>query len=291
MKLKNKSLLLVPALAFAVACGESGQDAETTTTSADDVATEAIESVENVDMEEEPDFLIPSALQISTIFQNSGLTYVEGLTNDPANVSNYVSKYSKMLNFGSYTADMFYSVLNDQSQMSIEYLRSIRQLSEETGMSSIFNTGPIFERFEQNIGDRDSVINIMLEFQEKTDIYIAENGEEHNAMTIFTGAWIEGMYIGFDGLQNKPTEELKGRLIEQMSILPNLIKGVDYQPNQTDESAKLKEHLVGIQTYFDGIEGLLNKEEYTMDLSVLTEENINELSSRIKEARKFVVGS
>jgi hypothetical protein len=249
------------------------------------------EIVQDSDESDDPEFIIPSALQISTIFKSSGLTYREGLTNSPDKTSDYYSKFEKLLNFGGYSADLFYCVLNDQSQLSIKYLKSIRQLADETGLSGIFNTAPIFERFEANIGNKDSVVNILLEFQEKTDVLIAENNEEHTAMIIFTGAWIEGIYIGLDAAVANENDALRERLMEQMTILPNLMSGLDYQPNKTAEMDDLKSKLKSIDDYLGSIEGFKGDDEYSYDMTVLTNDHYKELFRMVSAIRRDMVKS
>jgi len=246
-----------------------------------------------VEMEDddESDFIIPSALQIHTIFKSSGLSYIDGITNSPENTSKYLSKFEKLLNFGVYSADMFYCVLNDQTQLSTQYLKSIRTLSDETGMSGIFNSGSILERFESNIGNKDSVISIMLEFQEKTDILIAENNEEHTAMVIFTGAWIEGMYIGLDAARNSENEMLRERLVEQMTILPNLIKGLKIQPNRSEQTDELQAKVIALSDYFNSIEGLKGNDEYSYDVSVLENEHYMEFYKQVAALRTNITKS
>src|SRR5690606_330739 len=110
----------------------------------------------------------------------------------------YVSKNTQLLNLGVYTSDLCYAVLNNQSQLSMEYFKAVKSLSEQVGMASIFSSGPLFERFEKNIGNRDSVIFIMADLQEQTDLYVKRSDQEHLAMVIFAGAWAEGMYIGLN---------------------------------------------------------------------------------------------
>ncbi|MCB0481745.1 MAG: hypothetical protein KDC83_09950 [Flavobacteriales bacterium] len=288
MKLKKYSFIaLVLVTGLTMSCGGGAEMGDANPTESNDSALteDVVVSEEDSD---EPEFIIPSALQISSIFRSSGLVFVDGICNNPANTANYYSKFEKLLNFGAYSADLFYCVLNDQSQLSIQYLKSIRQLADETGLSGIFNAGPIFERFEKNIGKQDSVINIMLEFQEKTDMLIAEQNEEHTAMIIFTGAWVEGMYIGLDAARASENEMLRERLVEQMTILPNLIKGLEIQPNKNAETEGLQKKLVEVQTYFDSIEGLKGDDEYSYDISVMSTSHFVKLYDLMAGIRKGI---
>ena len=288
---KNNSLLLSIALVATLlwSCGsDPGTEQKAIEDNIEAVVEDVVVEIEN---DEDADFIIPSALQIHTIFKTSGLKYIDGIANAPENTSKYLSKFEKLLNFGVYSADMFYCVLNNQTQLSTQYLKSIRTLSDETGMSSIFNSGPILERFEANIGNKDSVLSIMLEFHEKTDILIAENNEEHTAMVIFTGAWLEGMYIGLDAARNGENEILRERLIEQMTIIPNLIKGLKIQPNKNDQTEALLAQVVALSDYFNSIEGLTGADKYSYDVSVLETSNYVEFYNQISVMRNEITKS
>ncbi|MBD80777.1 MAG: hypothetical protein CL840_17815 [Crocinitomicaceae bacterium] len=288
----RKSIVLLSIALGIITLWSCGSEAGTEQQSVEDNQEAVVEEVQvETEDTEEADFIIPSALQIHTIFKSSGLKYIDGITNAPDNTSKYLSKFEKLLNFGVYSADMFYCVLNDQTQLSTQYLKSIRTLSDETGMSGIFNSAPILERFEANIGNKDSVISIMLEFQEKTDVLIAENNEEHTAMVIFTGAWLEGMYIGLDAARNSDNEMLRERLIEQMTILPNLIKGLDIQPNKNDQTKDLQAKIVALSDYFGSIEGLKGEDEYSYDVSVLETSHFQEFYKQVSAMRNEITKS
>ena len=289
MNKKVSSVLVIATCFFAVSCGEAeAPDANPVEDNKEAVVEEVEVSMEESD---EPEFIIPSALQISAMFKNSGLTYIDGITNSPDKVSDYNSKFEKLLNFGVYSGDLFYCILNDQTQMSIQYLKAVRQLADETGRAGIFKTGPLFERFESNIGNKDSVFNIMLEFQEKTDVLIAENNEEHTAMVIFAGAWTEGMYIGLDAVKNTGNENLKARLAEQMSIVGNLIKGLQYQPNRNDASIAYEAKYQAILDYFMGIDGVKGADEYSYDETALTDEDWKALYEMVRDLRNEITKS
>ncbi len=288
MKRKISSVLVVASCIFAVSCGETEAPTANPVEDNEEVVVEEVQVSEDSD---EPEFIIPSALQISAMFKNSGLTYIDDITNSPDKVSDYHSKFEKLLNFGVYSGDLFYCILNDQSQTSIQYLKAIRQLADETGMAGIFNTGPLFERFEANIGNQDSVFNIMLEFQEKTDVLIAENNEEHSAMVIFAGAWTEGMYIGLDAVKVNGNDNLKSRLAEQMTIVENLVSGLEYQPNRNEKVKSLEEKYKAIFQYFISIDGVKGADEYSYDATALTDENWMELYEMVRDLRNEITKS
>lgn len=288
MNKKVISVLVISACVFAISCGDSkAPDANPI----EDNEEAVVQEVEVMEEDDEPEFIIPSALQISSMFKNSGLTYMNGITNAPGKVSDYNSKFEKLLNFGVYSGDLFYCILNDQSQMSIQYLKSVRQLADETGMSGIFNSGPMFERFEVNIGNKDSVFNIMLEFQERTDMLIAENNEEHSAMVIFAGVWTEGMYIGLDAVRSSGNDNLKARLAEQMSIVGNIVKGLQFHPNRNETTIAIEGKYQAILDYFLAIEGVKGDDEYSYDATALADADWKKLYEMVRDLRSEITKS
>ncbi len=289
MNKKSSLVLAILVSVFAFSCGDSNFPDANPVEDNEEAVVQEVEVME--DSSDETEFIIPSALQISAMFMNSGLSYIAGITNNPEKVSDYNSKFEKLLNFGVYSGDLFYCILNDQSQMAIQYLKAVRQLADETGMSGIFSNGPLFERFEANIGNKDSVFKIMLEFQEKTDMLIVENNEEHTAMVIFAGAWIEGMYIGLNAANNSGNDNLKARLAEQMGVLENLIKGLQFQPNRSEKTIAIESKYQAILDYFVSIKSVKGAYKYSYDETALADEDWKKLYEMVRDLRSEITKS
>lgn len=276
---------------FFVSCG-GGDQAKENQQRQEEIKAEIQNEVEqglDEEEEEEFDFVMPSALQITSIFSRQGAEFNKQFCNELSNVKNYVTKESKLLNLGIYTSDLCYCVLNNQSQLSIEYLKAVKKISEDVGMASIFSSGPIFERFENNIGNRDSIIYIMADLQEQTDLYIKRSDQEHLAMMIFAGAWAEGMYIGLQDTENlKQSNDIVPRIVEQMTLLANLIRGLEIQPAQTEEVKKYQDMYLDLRTFFENIEGV-NLETFEYDLSKITDEDLMKIKEKVSEIRNTIV--
>ena len=106
-------------------------------------------------------------------------------------------------------------------------------------METIFNSSGLIERFEANVANQDSIIEILILLQENTDDYIEENGKEDLSVIYYTGAWIEGMYMGANTVM-KDQEKRVGVLIsEQMTLAEILIKGLEHIKDQNDDIARL----------------------------------------------------
>src|ERR1051326_1883416 len=103
-------------------------------------------------------YSLPSPLVMAKVFKKTGLKYVEGVANSPDNVSKYSSTQSKTLNLGVYSADLAYCVLNKQSQQASKYMESVKKLSDDLGMSTLFNSDDYLKRFKNNLNNEDSQI-------------------------------------------------------------------------------------------------------------------------------------
>lgn len=290
MKMKYSIFTLLMAVAvFFTACSSGEEKAEGNQPSEkfDYEAEQAEEAA--ADEEEETTYFLPSALQIGSVFQRSGLKYSEGIVNPPNNVSKYDSKTSKLLNFGTYSADLAYCVLNGQNQVAMNQLRSLQQLASGIGMESIFNSEALFSKFEKNMGNQDSIIDVMVQIQENVDMFVDDNNMQSMANIIFAGAWIEGMYIGVKAASDESEKKITSRLVEQMIILDNLIMALDDVDNKTDDLNTIHNGLKDLQTYFQNIPAIKSGEKVNFKEMELSMEDLKNIADKIVSLRKMIV--
>lgn len=257
---------------FLQSCGGSHEEpAETTEeTPVEEVVIETIE--------DDVTYMLPSPLQVVSLFKNAGLEYVGGITNPKENVNNYNSKYNQKLNFGVYAADMAYAITNNQSQESINYLNAIRELSEKIWMTDVINSIGVAERLEKNVGNEDSLVSIMADLQMQLDDYLDENGSSYAGSVIFAGAWVETMFLALNG-NNNDNEKLTSRLSEQSYVVENIILAVT-QANEDKEYDDLIASLEGIKSHFNDLSG---------DNKVLSNEKLDSLKTAIIELRTKII--
>lgn len=281
---KFNSFLFLSVLLILTSCGGEAPKAE--------VLDEPAKSVEvNTETEEAPEFFLPSALQIGSLFQRSGLTFVEGITLDPSKSSSFSTKTEKLMALGIYSADLSYSVLNNQSQQSISTLNAVKQLSEESGLAEVFSSADLLTNFEKNLGNQDSILNIIIEIQERTDNYIDENGLKSLATTVFTGAWTEGMYIGVKATAGEDRSKITGRLVEQMTILDNLITAMQFYHKHDGATVEVIEKLKDIRDYFNGIEAIENRDGGSVKNIQINFSEIKTIADKIVELRAMITKS
>ncbi len=231
-------------------------------------------------------YILPSPLQIASIFKRSGLEYISGLTNPVSNSKNYAGIFSKSLAMGVYSADLAYGIINNQTQDALNNLKTIKDISSDLGLSSIFETETLLTRFESNMGNEDSLAYIISDLQMDMDAYLEENEKEHLAVLIFTGAWIESMYIGSKAVSKANNQKLSNRLGEQFIILDNLIKALKVKQNANESIPKLITALEDIKTNFDSF---TKETEETSEAIIMKEEELKLLSSKVQDLRSKII--
>ncbi|MGB0403459.1 MAG: hypothetical protein ACPGEG_05130 [Salibacteraceae bacterium] len=290
MKKVITSVVAFAALTCVVSCSE-GDGGQLEKDQAQAAQEEMLDEMADAGMEEESEsFYLPSALQIGSIFQKSGLDYVSGITNSVDKKDDYITKTSKILNFGVYSADLAYIVLNGQSQDAMNYLKTISTLSDEIGFGTIFESKELMERFQNNLGNQDSVINVMIDIQAATDMFVDDNNLQDVTYIIFAGAWIEGMYIGVKASDHKKTHMVSGRLVEQMTILDNLVKALRSNKNQPEEITELSKKLLELEKFFNRLEENKNSQNIASFRDYkLSPEHLKQLSDMIVDLRTSIV--
>jgi len=270
--LKLSILLILASLLYA--CGGDSEEV---------IAEEVIIEETIDDSSDNIDYVLPSPLQIAELFKNSGLTYIGDLTSPKEKVDNFNSKYDQKLNFGVYSADMAYCIMNNQTQESINYLSTLRNLSEKLWMTDVLNSVGLSERLEKNVGNDDSLTYIMADLQMQLDDYLDENGMGYTGSIVFAGAWIETMYLGAKVNQSNSNEKLISRISEQAVVLNSLIKSI----KQNDEDKKFSDLILDLEKINSHFKGFNDESE---EVFTLTEDQVKNLSADIIEIRTKVVG-
>jgi hypothetical protein len=293
MFLKTKSLaitsaLFVTASIFFVACGNDTPKDDTITPPTEDSTEQAEVTTPEVT------YSLPSPLQIASIFKKSGLKYKGGITSTLQDPAKYTTNLSKAINLGVYSADLSYSVLNKQNQEAMNYMKLSRQLADNLGMGSVFEQGNLSGRFEKNLSNEDSLAYIIAELQMVTDMYLDENDQQQITSIVFSGAWIESMYIGSKVYEKGKDKSLNNKLAEQMTILGSIINALKAEEKKDAAITGLIADLQSVKDIYDSLPSVKNNPEATDDMEkelTLTDDEVTQLTTKIEALRtKFING-
>jgi hypothetical protein len=275
-------------LALGYSACNSGQKteestAQDTTAVAEPVATEETDS-------DSTTVVLPSPLQIATIFKKSGLTYLDGLTSDIASASKYSSQTKRSLNIGVYTTDLAYCVLNKQNQKALDYIKTVRTMGSQIGMGSIFDNNTFVERFQKNLSNEDSLAYVIADLQMETDMYLQNNDMTKLSPIMFCGAWLEALYLGSKVHEKKKSDNVSHKLTEQMIILDKIVALLKKNSEGDGEITGLLASLNEISAYYNSIPAVKAAMESEEQAGAkLTDEEVKKLSQMIVDARNKVV--
>lgn len=273
----------VPAIALSLglaSCGGGESEKMKTTT---------VETVDGADESTEADYVLPQPISLANAFKDAGLKYVAGKSNPSANADKYAVKVDQLLNLGVYSTDLAYCAINSKTQEAREYLVVVQKMGSKVGLESVFSDKELIAKFDKDLGDVEALQDLIYEIQDKSDEYMQNNDLKYLGDIQFAGAWIEGLYLGVDNAGDK--SEVGKSLVEQMSLLKNIIKGFKSHPAQED--ARLKEVIKLYEGILKTYENMASVKKVSKNINVktpeLTEEEYQALAKEVKMVRANIV--
>lgn len=246
-------------------------------------------TVDDMAVSDDNDFILPQPITLANAFKNAGLTYTPGKTNPASNKGNYVKKIDQLLNLGVYSTDLAYCAINNKTQEAREYLSAIQTIGTKVGMESVFSDKSLIEKFDKNLGNTDVIEELIYEMQDKSDTYLQDNDLKYLAAIEFAGAWAEGMYLGVDDSRKKQSD-LSIALVEQISLLRNIIKGLESHPTKDE---RLQEVISAFNEVLDTYEGFASVKKVATNKNftapTLTDAEFETLATKIVSLRNGIV--
>lgn len=210
-----------------------------------------------------------------------GIPYDNSIMHNSKRVGDYSTEFKKGINMGIYNMDMAYAMMNNSGQDVLNYMKTILQLSEALGMQSSINS-MVGKRFESNIDNKDSLFSVWDEILVKSDVYLRNNQRVQTAATVFTGSWLESLYLSCkagEKLEDPALrEKIRTNLWEQRFHLGNLVKLL--QDFKTDKD---------IQALLAELEPIHAEIVDIKQPTDLKEEQMSSLSSKIYAVREKAI--
>ncbi len=161
-------------------------------------------------------YSLPSPLETAMLIKSAGAEYDEELLNSLDNVTKYTTNKALALNLGIYTTDLSFASLFDQTQTSINYMTAARKMAEGLDINDAIDNETM-NRLENNLQNRDIVMDIISETFLNSSSYLKENERQDVAAIVLVGGWIEGLYLATKLIGDKSIEgnKLVDRILEQ----------------------------------------------------------------------------
>lgn len=204
-------------------------------------------------------YSLPSPLETAMLIKSAGAEYDEELLNPLENVNEYTTSMALALNLGIYTTDLSFASLFDQTQTSINYMNASRKMAEGLDISDAIDAETM-TRLENNLQNRDIVMDIISETFLNSSSYLKENERQDIAAIVLVGGWIEGLYLATKLVGDKSIEnnKLVDRILEQklsFNIVQRMLddnkEKVTGEPNE--EIVELISELQPLKKAFDKV--------------------------------------
>ena len=285
----KKTLILSFTALLITQCGGNEDVTSNTNESTVNTSQGVSSSIEIDTTDYDYEFVPPSPIQIASILRKANMPYEDGLTNPTENADKYASQYKQSLNFGVYACDLAYCVTNNKSTEAAAYLKTVKDMSSKVGLSAVFDNESLIKRFENNIGNQDSVMSLLFDIQMLTDDYIQDNELRDLSVIYFTGAWVEGMNIGTHTIVGNTDHKISVLLSEQMTIAESIIRGLRAVENPSNDLVDLTDHIEEVVDAYHNLWSVKKEGENIEYLDVeLTHDEVIAISDMILELREEI---
>lgn len=155
--------------------------------------------------------ILPSPIETSLIITKSGVHFRGDLMNSTDNLSGYSTSISRSTALGVYCADLSYAALNEQYQISIEYINVARNLAESLGVLQTVEQGKI-TMLENNLMNKKLIVDIISEIYMESSEQLREQERYTLASLMLIGGWIESLYLA---TQSVDIDEVRQQIVVQ----------------------------------------------------------------------------
>jgi hypothetical protein len=204
-------------------------------------------------------------VEVCVIFNRLGIPYNNATLNPVSNRDLYLSNSKAAINTGIYGVDFGYLKMFGFGQEVIDYMVTIREMSNKLGLPTSLLTEPI-KRIQNDMSDPDTITALMQKSYSDIEDHLRESGRESSAGLMVMGGWVEAMYIATQLVYDpaNPDPEVVQKIAEQKYALTSLLS---FMKNYYDDPVVVyfTKKLKYLKNYFDSFEIYFEKGDLEID--------------------------
>lgn len=282
MKYYTKSLFVLLTIGILLSCSNEASDPQVSNKSKKKGVVEI--DTTNTFTSDQFEFVLPRPFALAASFEEAGMTYDETRMNNLENVDKYKSEGKKILNFGVYSTDLVYNIMNEQPQYSMKYFSALKTLADRIGMGRIFTEDDLALKIEKNIADKKKMEELLVDVHDASEEYLQNNQLRFLSVIQFAGAWIEGMYLASFDFDSKDQKIISNKIVDHMTLLNNTIKGISLYEDRDEDLQKVLDALIEVQTTYNNFESVKG----VKGMPTLTSKEIQLFKGKIHDVRKLI---
>ena len=161
---------------------------------------------------------------IAVLVDHPDTRYDASLLNSLSSHLKYNTTISKSINLGTYGVGMSYASLFNQNQTVLQYMAVVKTMAEQLGILRFFDEATM-QKMEQNLDNKEVMIDLISSAFYKSDKYLLENGQREIAAMIIAGAWIEAMNIAccLTKCNYSLNQKLSSRILKQCESIDLMV--------------------------------------------------------------------
>ncbi len=196
---------------------------------------------------------LPSPAEMAALIESLGVPFSKNYLASPEQADDYDTNFKKALGLGILSADLGYLNVYAQTNESVNYLATIRKISDDLNVGQFFDFQTL-KRLASSNENMDSLMFLSQNSFREMDTHLRKNNRSNLSALVVTGVWMESMYfltqIVRDGTDSK---DLIDRIGEQKIILEMLNKVLQVYKVQDKNFKDLAESFDELQTTYDGV--------------------------------------
>jgi len=189
--------------------------------------------------------------EITAIFNRLSVPYEQAALNPTDNKSLYSSNAKASINLGIYGVDFGYVKMFAMGQQMIDYILTIKDMSNKLGIPDKFLMDPI-RKIESDLSSPDTIMALVNKSYSDIVDHLRLEGRESTAGLMLMGGWIEALYLTTQLLYNaeKPDPEVVEKIAQQKYTLTSLLS---FMKNYYDDPVVVyyTKKLIFLKRYFD----------------------------------------
>ena len=246
---------------------------------------------------------LPSPAEMAALIESLGVPFSKNYLASPEQADDYDTNFKKALGLGILSADLGYLNVYAQTNESVNYLATIRKISDDLNVGQFFDFQTL-KRLASSNENMDSLMFLSQNSFREMDSHLRKNSRSNLSALVVTGVWMESMYlltqIVQDGTEDK---DLRDRIGEQKIILEMLNKVLQVYKVQDKNFEKLAADFDELKMAYeqveinvepgpvttvmiDGIEVVTTEDKSTVTMS---ESQLNTIISLIESIRNKLI--
>lgn len=184
-------------------------------------------------------YTLPAPVEMASIIKETGVRFDDQLLANISQANHYTTNLKLALNLGIYATDMSLSGMFNQSQRMVDYLNTLREMTQRLGIINIMDD-EVIAKLENSELTRQGALSVISEVYMKTNQNLTENNRRNVATIVMAGGWVEGLYLALNIINaDRLNADIVSRIVSQKLTIATMLNIIETQdPDGVDEDLK-----------------------------------------------------